>query len=651
MKKLMWVITALLLLSTAILSGCGGGQPATEPTEAPTETQAPAESEAPTEEAPTETEAPQITEYKQSPMLDDMDLPPVKERLPEEPKLTNEMPADALDYEIGTYGGTLRTVTSRIEWDADVYVCNVEPLLNTPGILGEEVTGNVLKGYEVSADQKEFTMYMRKGLKWSDGEPVTMEDFRFAIEDFLFNEELNPVFPVWLRSAGKPDGTPVKFEPIDDWTFKLIFDQPYGGFLIRISIEGWRGYHDLLKPAHYLKQFHKKYTDEADLEAKIEEAGYQPGEWWNLFNDKDITAGEMCQKKAIGFPRLYPWLLVKADDQKSVYERNPYYFKIDAEGNQLPYIDKLESSLVQDMEMVSVKTIAGEVDLSRESAALVKMPLYRENAEKAGYTALLRDMHVSPTGVMLNLTNKDPNWQKVVHDVRFRKALNLAIDRDELIDALYYGFAEPSTQIDSTYDPEEANRLLDEMGMTKGSDGYRLGPDGKTFEIPFEVSELAPDMVPFTELIIEMWKEIGIKASMKTIDSGLRGTRITANEIYATVAWKHIPLWYVSSWDNNVAMPLWHSWWSSGGAQGEEPPAEIKELYNIIDEIAAAPPVEGKQLFETKHKPHMKEHVWYIFPLQNVQQPLIVNSKLGNVPTKGFAIATNFSFEQMFFRE
>jgi peptide/nickel transport system substrate-binding protein len=645
MKKLSWILAAVLLLSTILLSGCGGSQPTTEPSEAPTGSEAPVETE-----APAETETPEVTGYKQSPVLDGKDLPPVEERLPKEPKIYNEMPEDMLDFEVGTYGGTLRTVTAVINWDADVYVMNVEPLINSPAYLGKEFTGNILKAYEVSEDQKEYTFYLREGLKWSDGQPVTMDDFKFAFEDVIMNEELTPIFPQWLRSAGKPTGTPAKFEVVDDWTFKLVFDEPYGGLPIRLSIQGWRGYTDLLKPAHYLKQFHKKYnTDEADLEAKIKEAGFQPGEWVNLFNFKDIIAAEKTTKDAVGFPMLYPWIITKAGETIYEYERNPYYFKVDKAGNQLPYIDKIESTLVQDMEMVTMKTLTGEVDFMRESAALVKMPLYKEN-EKNGITAMLANMHVTPTDIELNLTHKDANWRKVVQDVRFRQALNLALNREEIIDAIYYGFAEPTKMQESTFDLEAANKLLDEMGMTKGSDGFRKGPDGKPFEIPFEVYDAAPDIVPLTELLVEQWGELGLKVTMKTIDSALWSTRNAANELKATIMWTHTPLFQNGDYGQTFWGPLWNAWWVSSGKQGEEPTEDAKKFLGLIDKLYEVPAEESTQVNE-ELRAEMKKNNWYFVHVENVKQPLVVNSKLANVSDKGYAIAANFSGEGFFFKK
>lgn len=645
MRRAMLLILAVIFLVTFALAGCGG-TPETKPEEKKA-----AETKEPESKAEGQTKEPEkkVVEYKQSPILESKGLPPVKDRLPKEPKLTNEMPADMLQYEIGTYGGTLRTVTSVVEWDADVFVMNNEPLLNTPGILGKEVTGNILKGYEVSSDQKEFTFYMREGLKWSDGQPVTIEDVKFAIEDVLFNKELIPIFPAWLNSGGRADGKPMVFEVVDNFTFKIKFDEPYGGFPIRLAIQGWRGYTDLLKPAHYLKKFHKKYAKADELEAEIKKAGFQPGEWVNLFNDKDIINWELTNSKSIGFPVLYPWMYVKKSGNQAVFERNPYYFKVDSEGNQLPYIDKIESNLVQDIEMVTMKTISGEVDFCRESAALVKMPLYKEN-EKNGIKALLASMHVTPTDIFLNQSYNDPNWRKVVQDVRFRKALNMALNRQEIIDTIYYGFAEPGQIVDSTYDVAAANKLLDEMGMTKGADGFRVGPDGKRFSILIEVGAQAPDIVPLTELVVEQWKQLGLDVKMKRIEGALWGNKVNANEIQATMIWTHTPLWYMGDWGTGMWGKAWDTWRTTGGQKGEEPPADVKAFYKGIVELSVLPPDQALQKFE-ELKADMKKNVWYFVHIDNVKQPLVVNAKLGNVGENGFAIAWNFSAEQFFYKK
>ncbi|AEE96394.1 ABC transporter substrate-binding protein [Mahella australiensis] len=669
MKKLrlfvIWLLAVALLLPT-VLAGCGTS---TEGEKQPAETgEQTTDQEEQVENKPEQTQG-TPTEFKEAPILADMvkagNLPSLKERLPKNPKVTNEMPTDMLDYEIGQYGGTLRTVTYAPDWDADVFVMCNEPLINTPGILGEEFTPNIVESYEVSSDQKEFTFHLREGLKWSDGQPVTTDDVKFTYEDVLLNKELTPIFPNYLRAGNSPDGAPVKLEVLDQYTFKYIFDKPYGGLLAVMAIQGWRGYTDFLKPKHYLQKFHPKYTSKEELDKLVKEAKYET--WVQLFSFKDITNWEVTRKEAVGFPGLYPWILTSVQNQVYTYERNPYYFKVDAEGNQLPYIDKVVSTQVQDAEMSTMKQIAGEVDFARETMAMTKISMYKEN-EKNGYKTYMANMHVTPTDIWLNQTYNDPTWRKVVQDKRFRQALNYAIDRSEVIDAIYYGFAEPSTIIPSEYSPEKANQLLDEMGLNKkDSEGFRLGPDGKRFTINFEVQNAAPDIIPLTQLVVEYWKNVGIYTTMKTIDSTLWGQRNAANELQASMIWSHTPLWYMADWLQGYWAPLWWNWWGTRGQQKrtevkdaegkvvktiapEEPPEDVKAFYSEIDKISVESPEGARQAYENIKK-MMNDNIYYFVHIEKVKQPFLANANLGNVSDKGFAIAANFSGEQFFYKK
>lgn len=644
------------------LAACG--QPTAAPTSPAQPTAVPAATPVPdATSAPEATSAPAPTAvpaaestYNEPPLFADRvasgELPPIDERLPKVPKLANEMDPSLLNYEIGRYGGTMRSATALTDRCPDATVSSREPLVNTPGILGEEFTPNIVEGFEISSDQKEFIFRLREGLRWSDGELVTMEDFRFTIEDVLFNTEVTSAIPAWLKTGNNAGGDPFTFEIIDDETFKFAFSEPYGGFPLVLAIKGWRDYAEVLKPAHYLKPFHKDYADEGELEAAIAEAGVDT--WVQLFTSKDVLATQLGYAKAVGFPMIRAWILKETGTERFVFERNPYYHKVDSAGNQLPYMDNWVVILAQDIETVAMMHIAGEVGFARESASLVKMPLYRENEERGGFVARLARMHVTPTNVALNLTYDDPVWREVVQDLRFRRALNYAIDRDEIIDAVYLGHAEPSTIIDSEFSIEKANALLDEMGMDqRDGDGFRLGPDGNTFVIPIEVGAEAPDIVPVGELFVQFWEAVGIRTTLATIASQLRGQRGAANELQATVGWSHTPLWYMADWYQGWSgAPLWVSWWTTQGEQGEEPPEEFKEFYAALDSISVLPPEEGLQAFN-RAREIFSEIIPFFVHVENVKQPLLTDAKLGNVSGNedAFAIASNFAGEQFFFRE
>jgi peptide/nickel transport system substrate-binding protein len=595
----------------------------------------------------------------------------VRDRLPKVPKLVNEIPGDLLNYEIGRYGGTIRYATSTADFDAHVFIGCVEPLVNTPAILGKEVTGNVLQGYTVSSDQKEFTFYLREGLKWSDGVPVTMEDFRFTIEDVVFNEVLTPSISNKYRSGANKDGTPMKFTIIDDWTFKLSFDQPYGGFLINIAIQNWQGYTDLLKPAHYLKPYHIKYAtaaDKAKWPALFREYGYpedDPLSWANLFNKIDITFWDLCQKVGIGFPKLYPWILTSANDTVYTYERNPYYFKIDSAGNQLPYVDKLESYRVESIEMLELKMLAGEVDYNLNEVGINSLSLFKEN-EKYGFTVFMAPSHLTQTDIGINMTwaDGDAEYKSIVKNLKFRQALNKAIDREELIDTIYYGFAKVSSQTadpTNTPDPAGAERLLQEIGMRKGSDGYYRTPSGKNFEILFELAPESPMHMPYTELVAEMWNGIGIKTTVKRVDTSYMNNLYNANKLQARTAWTHTPLWYQQDW----GMGMWGRSWTINNTTtvdiqnedgtttrqivaGEIPPPEVQEFQNMVASLITGSLAEANTTF-AKLKANLKENLWYFVPLEETTQPVLVNSKLKNVATGAMGIAIGFAAEILWY--
>ena len=293
------------------------------------------------------------------------------------------------------------------------------------------------------------------------------------------------------------------------------------------------------------------------------------------------------------------------------------------------------------------------MDFLREDATLDKVDLYKENEDRAGYSVVLLDMHITPTDPRINLTYDDPAWRQVVNDVRFRKALSHAINREEIIDAIYFGFATPSTFVPAAFDPDMANQLLDDVGMDQRDDqGFRLGPDGETFEIPFEIAMHASDIVPVTEMIIEYWKDVGLKATMKTIEPGLQRTRRNANELKADVLWHHGPeLWWGALWDfvPSAFGPAWMTWFNTGGESGEEPPEDVKAFMAAMDRSIALSGAEREAAIAEVHD-RMIEHVYIILNVEDVKQPLIVNKNLGNVPTAGFAITANFAGEQLFFK-
>ena len=635
----------------------------------------------------------ETAQYQEAPMLAEQvaagTLPAVADRLPETPKLSDEITDEYLTMEIGNYGGTLRLITPDVNWDPDVFIGQNEAFLTMRSTTSGEITPNIVESFEMNEDNTVFTFKLRKGMKWSDGEPVTMDDVAFTINNVVFNEELTPVLPAWLRDGGSSEGDPFTFEVIDDSTFTFTFKQSYGGLAVELSVGGWKGYTELLKPSHYLKKFHIDYAVEehGSLEAYYEFIkpfaqiiGYDDptaeGVWMYVFNQIDMTNWELTDPNDAlttvkfpglidsNFPLLYGWMMESSENNVTTWVRNPYYFKVDAAGNQLPYIDRISSTYVESIDIQQLEYVSGKADFGRENATLDNISLYREAKDTANITAYVTPMHVIPTDILLNMTygldstgavKDDPDsqaWQEVVNDVRFRQALMYAVDANEILDAVYSDLGKVNPSYECTGDVEKANALLDEMGMMDiDNDGYRETPSGQKFQWQIWNANEATDIIPVVELVVDFWQDIGLKAIGYTTDSSLLSTSQGANEIPMRVMWTTTTaLWYYDRyWSMGTWAPLWNAW--RGGAEGGvEPAQDVKDFIAMGDSLFTVDPGTAVGEVVPAMDDWMSQHLYIIEPLIDVEQCVIINSDIGNVPTGGCGISWNFEFEQMFYR-
>ncbi|MGI6239530.1 MAG: ABC transporter substrate-binding protein [Christensenellales bacterium] len=641
--------------------------------------------------------------YGESPILTKLveagDLPPVEERLPENPKLTDEISPEYLDYEIGTYGGTLKHVTDDINWDADVFIACNEALFTCQSVISDTFTPNLLEAVEINDDNTEFIFTLRKGLKWSDGTEVTIEDFRFTFEDFIFNTAINPVVSAKMRSGGSSSGAPLSYEIIDDQHFAIRFDEPYGGFLVAISIGGWVGYTDYLKPAAYLKPFHLDYAAEihGSEEAYFEFIrpyaaimGYDDPTaedvWtyvfhrldvqnWEITDSTDVLANEYFKDAGheTNMPMLYAWIMSSTDGTITTWTRNPYYHKIDSAGNQLPYIDYLTSLLVQDGEMVQMAYMSGDANFGQGVTMIDNISLYRENAANSGNTAYIAKNHTNPTSFYININyglNTDGSvkddelsqaWQEVVTKTEFRRALTISIDVDEIIDSVFKGFAEPNPWYDCSHDIEGANAILDEMGMMDvDGDGFRETPSGLKLAWFIYTDAAATDQIPMCELLSEFWQEIGLNCNVQTLDNRLLSTKQAANEITMRVSWySSTQNWHYLDFAQFEWAPLYDAWVKAGGmtaedpssiAAGIEPPEEIKEIRQLIQSLMSVLPDTAVNEVLPSVMDRISSEYLLVEPIINAMQSVVIDSDIGNVPTGGNGISWSFSREQMFYR-
>jgi peptide/nickel transport system substrate-binding protein len=512
----------------------------------------------------------------------------------------------------------------------------------------------------MSDDAKEFTFKLREGVKWSDGKPITTEDFDFWYNICYKDDRIYPVRARGYQSGGKAYGELMRLEIIDKYTIKFISTEPYPGFLAEFT------YNRFIPPyqAEFMKQFHIDYASEEELNEKCKKYGFLEGEWYKLlysFSPESGTFFNNRLKAESKVPVFSPYLYIKVTDTEMFLERNPYYWKVDKEGNQLPYIDRIHVSIVNNVETPVLMIINGEVDLVRRCVAAANMPLYKENEEKGGYKTYLFKQHASLAEIFLNLNHDDLVWREVVNDLRFRKALSYATNRDRIIDLLYLGLAgKPSTIPINEYDPDKANKLLDEMGLDKkDSEGYRLGPDGKRFEIPFQVATFTGEEEKTIELLINMYKEIGIYTTMKKFDSALWLEMMASNSIKAFTWWAHYQRWpwhenydYLGKAWQYTYCSKWYQWYESEGQMGEEPPAEYKELRELINKMYLSVDPQKQQEYWELAKKNITENIWWIPVVDDILGPLIVNKKIGNIPKAGYAIDIGASaVVQMYFKE
>jgi len=616
--------------------------------------------------------------YNEAPMLKARvaagELPPVEERLPENPLVLtqdwNEIPSEDMKLEIGKYGGTIRLADPSTEGGAspENWCFCREPLLATPGIdtLGEakkgKLRGNVFESYKVSDNYKTYTFYLRKGLKWSDGTPVTTEDVRFKFEDVYLNEKLTPVFPVWLRANNSPHEEKGELKIIDDYTFSITFSKPYPLFLAYLALR-WNSWDTLLMPSHYMKQFHIKYTPLEKLEPLIQKESFGKGEWWRLFWAKNSWSGQQGGP-ALGFPTLDPWVYKGQPAQGVfVFERNPYYFKVDAVGNQLPYVDRIRQVWVTDLKMQTLKVIAGEVDFAVNRTNVVDYPLFKENESAGHYKVTLLWQHVTPYDIFLNLTYKDPVWRKVVRNAKFRQALNMAINRKRIIEVVQLGQGglPRKAKVPFEYNPDKANEILDSIGLDKrDAEGWRLGPDGERFIIPFEVPIWTVGTDTVTMLVAEDWRKIGIYTTTKIIDMALANTRREANDIKAQCFWLDWAVYWPMNpmaWACNVQTLfqdwgiLWSQWYLSRGKTGEEPPADIKKFLSAMERVIATDDDKIREKSIKEVYKMLYDNV-YFFPIAESYYPMIYNENMGNIPVNTeYGITAAYSAEQFFFRK
>ncbi len=576
--------------------------------------------------------------FQEAPMLraevEAGELPPVAERLPENPLVL--VPCD----QCGPYGGTWRRYAtgpsdigitpSRLIYDGLVRF----------GPMGKEVLPNLASHWDISDGGRTFTFQLRRGVRWSDGVPFTADDVVFWYEDIFLDTELTPTIARQFQRGGET----MIIEKVEDYAFRIRFKEPYGLFLKILAA----GLSDPLIscPAHYLKAFHPKYAPIEKLEAMARERGFDF--WYQLFYD--IHSWENPEH-----PRLWAWTTTAPPPARPVvWTRNPYYWKVDPEGNQLPYINRITYE-IYDVETINLKFLNGEVGMQGRHLDFANYPLFMENQERGKYRVLhWIDGGDGSNALALNLNHKDPVMREIFQDRRFRIALSHAINRDELNEACYFGMGKPRQMCPPaaspyyfpdyekaylTYDVDKANRLLDEMGLERrDARGFRLRPDGRPLRIFIDVSSamVYPRLI---QLVAEYWSAVGVNTEMKLLARQLTSARRNALLQDATVwsgAGEYLPVldprWFFPHNVGSFHAIGFMRWYVSGGKKGEKPLPDMMRCIELFDRIEATTDDEAHiSLFKDIMRIN-QENLWVIGLIGEMPAVFVVKDNFRNVP-------------------
>ena len=575
----------------------------------------------------------------------DADLPPIAERIPEEPLIVD---LAVRGREPGVHGGTLSMYVSRSK---DVRYMAVWGYARLVGYNEKyELVPDILKDVEVSPDGSVVTLILRKGHRWSNGDPFTTEDFRYWWEDVALNEHLSPSGPpVEMLVDGKRPVVTV----VDEVTIRYEWAASNPRFLPALA-QARPLY--IYRPARFMKKYHADYSPPEKLAKRVEDSGKKT--WAALHNRKD----NLYRFDNPKLPVLQPWLNTKKkNSQRYLLIRNPYYHRIDMNGRQLPYVDTIDLEIAAGA-LIPLNVATGKASLQVRSLSFANAPALKMNQHEKGYvTQLWRSGSANEVALYPNLNYGDPVWRELFRDVRFRRALSLAISRKAINKVLFYGLAEPrsvaaleeSPFFDAEratayarFDLEEANRLLDELGLVERTgDGIRRLKDGRPMEIVIETAGERSEEEDTLELITATWREVGIRLLVKPQDRDVLRNRAYAGRTMM-VAWygwnvgiptaSMAPLELAPVDQANFTWPKWGQFYQTKGASGEAPDLpEAKRLLDLFHVWShAGTEAERADAWREMLAIHA-EQLFCIGTVARAPIPMVHAANLKNVPKEG----------------
>lgn len=576
-------------------------------------------------------------------------LPPVADRLPKVPRVID---LEAMGREIGEPGGTWRMLMGD---QRDLRMMTVYSY--TRLVVFDEklnLVPDILQSLD-NQDDKVFTLHLRQGHRWSDGEPFTAEDFRYYWDDVANNPKLSPSGPnLALLASGKPP----KFEVLDPQTVRYSWEEPNPGFVPAIAAAQPIF---IFMPAHYLKQFHATYADKTELATMVKTA--KVPNWAALHERKS----RQYRPENPDLPTLDPWVNHTAPPAELFrFDRNPYFHRADTAGHQLPYFDHATLTLGT-TNLIPAKVAAGEVDLQARYLNFEDYTFLKAGERKNDYTARLWELGQGAFAALYpNLTAKDPVWRSLMRDVRVRRALSLGINRHDINNVIFFGLARESgdtvlpqsplfkpsfASAYTEFDVAKANALLDEAGLAKRDrDGTRLLPDGRRAEITVETSGENQLFTDILELVSADWAKLGLRTFAHPSHLDIFRQRIASGDTIMSIdrgidnavpTAEFEPSDLAPTTDAQYQWPRWGLYTQSSGHEGEAIDLpEAKTLLDLYHDWRHSSNAEQQRDVWTKMLEINADQVFSIGIVNGTRQPVVISKRMRNVPEAGL-----FSFE------
>ena len=570
------------------------------------------------------------------------ELPAVAERLPLEPRV---MDLPALGRNAGRHGGTIRML---IGGQRDIRYMPINGYSRLVGFdLGLNLVADILKSWEVQ-EGRIFTLRLRRGHRWSDGHPFTAEDFRYCWQDVTLRDDLGGMPPEMQL-----DGQGPEFEMLDELTLRYSWHAPLPDFLPGLAAPSPLR---IFMPAHYMKGFHADYTPADTLARLVVE---QRVDDWQGLHQK---MSRVTRPENPDLPTLEPWRpRTLPPAQQFVFERNAFFHRVDQDGLQLPYIDRVVMN-VSSYDLIPAKVATGESDLQPAGVEFSDYTLVKEAEHRFPIRVhLWTRTQGARVALYPNLTCADPVWRALYRDVRVRRALSLAIDRTEINKALFFGLARESANTImpesvlfrqeyarawTQFDPEQANALLDQAGLSaRRRDGFRRLPDGQIAGILAETAGESTVETDVLELVADHFRRVGIALWVRVSQRDLFRSRTMAG-LTSMAVWMGLdnavptpempPYELAPTNEDQYHWSQWGVYYASKGKQGKAPELpEARELVDLVGRWRLSQSHDEKLSIWHRMLAIHADQVFTIGTVNGAKQPVVRAAKLQNLPETG----------------